>query len=203
LALAGAALGLIPTIVARPRWLTGLLSLIGVVVAVLLGDALQPEPPRFAGRFEMQVPGATGLRWDIDLHTNLLGNYDRATSLMIGRETYAVPKPAGVFRFVCLGTSQAIGPGVEPDRTWCPLAGEMLQASLPETRVEAINASIFGGDDLMLWLYFDGVVRRLQPDVLLVAWFGRIVPPTARGWRIRTSSASSTTAATATWTPNG
>jgi hypothetical protein len=174
---AAAVVPLLLTFLRRPWWLAPLLALPALAAALWLTDGLQPEPPPFAGRYEMRVPGATGLRWDLDLHTNLFGNFTDAPSLRIDEQTYAIPKPPGVFRLVCLGTSQAIGPGLPREDTWCARLGRRLAAKLPDRRVEAVNASVFGADDLMQWIYYDQVVRELAPDVMLVAWFGRIVPP--------------------------
>lgn len=175
LAVLGAAVAIF-NLIRRP-WLALPLSVIALVVGVVVADRWQPEPPPFAGAFEIHLPGATGLRWDLDLHTNFFGNFDHAQRLTIDEKRWAVSRTPGVFRLVCLGTSQAIGPGLPRDQTWCAVLGRALEAQFPNTRVEAINASLYAGDDLMQWIYYDHILRRLRPDVLLVSWFGRIVPP--------------------------
>lgn len=163
-------------ILRRPRWLALVLTPFILVGAMVALDSLQPEPPPDAGVYELHLPGAGGLRWDLDLHTNFFGNFDRATSLLIENQSWSFDKPAGVKRLLCLGTSQALA-GAPIDRLWCHLIGSELRRQDPAGGWQVINTGLWGGDDLMQWIYYDHLLRRLQPDILVVSWSGLMVPP--------------------------
>jgi len=163
-------------LVRRPVWLIFILTPVLSVGFLWALDGLQPEPPPDAGVYELHLPGAGGLRWDLDLHTNFFGNFDRATSLLIENQTWSFDKPPGIKRLLCLGTSQALA-GAPTDGLWCHRLGDALQRHNPSVTWQVINTGLWGGDDLMQWIYYDQLLRRLQPDILLVTWSGLMVPP--------------------------
>ncbi|HZL99269.1 MAG TPA: GDSL-type esterase/lipase family protein, partial [Planctomycetota bacterium] len=79
---------------------------------------------------------------------------------------HAAGKPPGLRRIVALGSSSTFGYGVPPGDTW----PSQLERLLARTgcRVEVINAGIPGGTAERLRWFFEGVLRPLDPDVVIV-----------------------------------
>ncbi len=107
-------------------------------------------------RYKKNLRGVTGgAGWTMD--TNNLGFRDRDV---------AVPKPAGVFRIVCLGGSTTEeGPALE--KTYPHLLGEKLMAYFPGKDIEVINAGT-SGMSLRRHVARCAEYLRLQPDAIVL-----------------------------------
>jgi lysophospholipase L1-like esterase len=79
-----------------------------------------------------------------------------------------IPKPNGTFRIVALGDSMTFGFGVFDDQTYAARLAERLS---DRGRVEVVNAGVTGYSSWQSRKYYETVVRRLDPD-LVVAMFG-------------------------------
>lgn len=79
----------------------------------------------------------------------------------------AVPKPAGVFRILCLGDHLTFAPDVPESETFCARLQELLQ-SRSRLRIEVINAGVPGYCPLLSCLQVKHSLLSLQPDVLLL-----------------------------------
>ena len=80
----------------------------------------------------------------------------------------AVPKPADVYRIVCLGGSTTEGIGVSNDETY-PAYLEKILASrrVQGRRVEVVNAGFSGFGSHDLFYVFRSLVLPLEPDLVL------------------------------------
>jgi lysophospholipase L1-like esterase len=92
----------------------------------------------------------------------------RVNALGFRGDDVEVPKPDGTFRIVALGDSMTFGFGVFDDQTYAARLAERLSAN---TRVEVVNAGVTGYSSWQSRKYYETVVRRLDPD-LVVAMFG-------------------------------
>ncbi len=159
------------------KWIATPLIVASASLGLIGAEYLQPTPPIFAGVYEIHIPGAEGLRWDIDLYTNLFGSFDDAPTIRVDGRMWPQQKPAWKYRILWVGDSQSLGPGVPPEKTAAHVMGARLREHYQNSGIQTINAGIWGTDDLMQWLYFDQILDRLDPDLVIVTWCGRIVPP--------------------------
>jgi len=92
----------------------------------------------------------------------------RVNALGFRGDDVELPKPDDTFRIVVLGDSMTFGFGVFDDQTYAArLAGRLSG----EARVEVVNAGVTGYSSWQSRKYYETVVRRLDPD-LVVAMFG-------------------------------
>ncbi|HUG93282.1 MAG TPA: SGNH/GDSL hydrolase family protein [Planctomycetaceae bacterium] len=91
----------------------------------------------------------------------------RTNSFSLRGPEPAVPKPAGVYRIVCLGDETVLAPEIDEQRTFCRRLEELLQ---PHTRfrLEVINAGVPGYCPLLSSLQARHAVFALQPDVIVL-----------------------------------
>ena len=101
-------------------------------------------------------------------------NPDTAAPVLIRTNGYgvrggeiAVPKPAGVFRIICLGDDVTFAPDVSEAATFCGRLQELLQAR-SKLRIEVINAGVPGYCPLLSCLQVKHSLLSLQPDLLLL-----------------------------------
>ena len=106
------------------------------------------------------------------LHGDPLGRLKGAAEVEVRGQRYAVDKPPGRFRLVCLGSSSTAGAGSEdtakgsyPDRLQ-----ELLQ-DRGLNQVQVINAGIDGASLTQLKVYLAEVLLHLKPDLVLL-YFG-------------------------------
>ncbi len=86
-------------------------------------------------------------------------------------QDFAVPKPAGVLRIICLGDSTTLGAGADADRFSYPaLLGEIFRRTErdPDHRVEVLNGGVFGYHSWHTLLRVKKELRDYQPDVYVL-----------------------------------
>ena len=82
-----------------------------------------------------------------------------------GRE-YTIPKPAGVFRILCLGGETVLAPEMKDSDTFCVRLENLLQKQT-QLKVEVINAGVPDACPLMSYLHLRHSLLGLQPDLIL------------------------------------
>jgi lysophospholipase L1-like esterase len=87
-----------------------------------------------------------------------------------GREV-TLPRPKDHFRLVVLGDSIAFGWGVDDDDTFCSRLEQMLADKVPGRKVEVVNTGVSGYDTEQEAALFERFGARLQPDLVLVAFY--------------------------------
>lgn len=78
----------------------------------------------------------------------------------------AIPKPAGVFRVICLGDDTTLARDLPEEQTYCQRLRDYLQERT-QLHVEVINAGLPGGCPLSSLLLLRHHLLGLQPDVVL------------------------------------
>lgn len=104
---------------------------------------------------ERNVPESGGT---VEVRTNSIG--------LRGPEI-ELPKPAGVFRILCLGDETTLAPEVAEEQTYCHQLQELLQP-LTDLKVEVINAGQPGGCPLTCELLLRRRLLGVQPDLILL-----------------------------------
>ncbi len=120
-------------------------------------------------------PLPEGSAWDVayyryrknvpNTHGHLPGTFRLNNAGFRGKDV-ALPKPAGVFRIVCVGGSTTEEGGSD-ETTYPALLEKKLQAEFPERRIEVVNCGISGMNTLQQLSRF-GDYLALQPDLLIV-----------------------------------
>ncbi|QDV49358.1 SGNH/GDSL hydrolase family protein [Gimesia fumaroli] len=82
-----------------------------------------------------------------------------------GKE-YTIPKPAGVFRILCLGGETVLAPEMKDSDTFCVRLENLLQKQT-QLKVEVINAGVPDACPLMSYLHLRHSLLGLQPDLIL------------------------------------
>jgi hypothetical protein len=166
------------------RWLR---SLVGAVLVLAGGLALTevalrvqslPATTKSSAKassndFPLAVP-SWQLGWELrpsSQATVAAGRRDtvifRTNSLGLRGEEVAIPKPAGLYRIVCLGDETLLAPEIADDANFCHLLQVNLQARTQQP-IEVINAALPHGCPLTEWLLFRSRLLALQPDLVLV-----------------------------------
>lgn len=91
----------------------------------------------------------------------------RTNSLGLRGGEVAVPKPAGLFRVLCLGDEAVFSAEVEEDETFAARLQELMSAG-GANRVEVINAGVPGYCPVMSLLQFRHELATLEPDLVLL-----------------------------------
>lgn len=79
----------------------------------------------------------------------------------------AVPKPAGVYRVLCLGDETVLGRYVDEPHTMPARLQQLLQAHT-RLRVEVLNGGVPGDCPLLAWLRLRHSLLALQPDLIVL-----------------------------------
>lgn len=125
--------------------------------APFLYDTLKPNQ---GGSVEYPGYGDVAMRM-VDYQINADGFRDRP-------ESYAIPKPVGVYRIAVLGDSVTYGTGVQLDGTF-PKAMERGFAELDlGCEVEVMNCGVFAHNTSQQVAWFDFNVARFEPDLVLI-----------------------------------
>jgi hypothetical protein len=103
----------------------------------------------------LPVPGSTHGR----IHYNSLGF--RGPELR-------VPKPPGVLRIAYLGSSTTLDAYAGDDESWPAVATRLLQQSAGACEVDYLNAGVAAFATDRMLRYFEGRIRQVQPDVVVV-----------------------------------
>ncbi|QDT19494.1 SGNH/GDSL hydrolase family protein [Gimesia chilikensis] len=82
-----------------------------------------------------------------------------------GKE-YAIPKPTGVYRILCLGGETVLAPEMADEDTFCVRLEQLLQKQT-QLKVEVINAGVPDACPLMSYLHLRHSLSGLQPDLIL------------------------------------
>ena len=77
-----------------------------------------------------------------------------------------IPKPAGVYRVVCLGDDQTFGQAVPLDATW-PARLESIWKDATPLKIEVLNAAVPGYCPLLQYLQLKLQLGSLQPDLVI------------------------------------
>lgn len=78
---------------------------------------------------------------------------------------FAIEKPAGVKRIVCMGTSESFGLYESPGKEWPAQLMEMLS---DKGKYQVINASVVGLPLRLFAPYLEKYVMRFQPDIVIL-----------------------------------
>ena len=84
---------------------------------------------------------------------------------------FAIPKPAGTVRVVCLGTSSTWGHGIEESSglDYPSILGDLLRERLPGVPLEAVNAGVSGASTPRLLYFLREVLLDLEPDLVVLS----------------------------------
>lgn len=117
----------------------------------------------------------------LDAYTNLFGTFDRSLYLYDARnkgivdnasKCYRIKKPNAVKRVVCLGTSSTIGVGaLDRVHNAYPRQLEKRIHAAGFPHYEVFNGAIGGVDLTSVRIYFEEVLIRLDPDIVIL-YFG-------------------------------
>jgi hypothetical protein len=91
----------------------------------------------------------------------------RTNSLGLRGPEIDLPKPAGVFRVICLGDETTMGLSLPEEETYCARLQQHLQQRT-RLEVEVVNAGLPGGCPLTALLLLRQRLLGLQPDVVLM-----------------------------------
>jgi len=119
-------------------------------------------------------PGAQAFLMGVDVRINSVGLRDREIS---------VEKPAGTYRILVLGDSTTLGWGVPFDRLFTKLLERSLNANPPSPRYrryEVLNGGVGNYNTAQEAAWFKAHGVRLNPDMVVVAWFINDAEPTPR-----------------------
>ncbi len=91
----------------------------------------------------------------------------RTNSFGLRGPEITLPKPAGVFRVLCLGDEATLGLDLPEEETYCTRLQQRLQQRT-RLEVEVVNAGLPGGCPLTALLLLRQRLLGLQPDVVLL-----------------------------------
>src|SRR5262245_42871555 len=162
----------------RSQWLKKLgLVFLSVIVAFLLCEIvarlIYPAPP-----YPWHQPPIVYLS-DKELGYVHLPNqkgwiddgFVTINSLGFRRRELESPKPRGRYRLVVLGDSIALGWGVNDDEPFSARLEELLRQKFPGRDFEVTNCAVSGYDTVQEAGLFRRHAARLQPDLVLVAFY--------------------------------
>jgi lysophospholipase L1-like esterase len=112
--------------------------------------------------------------WRLDLFTDLAGQFDGKKEFILRHtgvpydEKVVVKKPVGVQRFIVLGTSSAEGYGVFRGDNFAGQLQYLLNSHYGNGKFEVINAAVGGRVSYQLLVYFQEVLLKLSPDIVIL-----------------------------------
>ena len=82
---------------------------------------------------------------------------------------FAVPKPEGTVRVICLGTSSTWGHGIDETSglDYPSLLGDALRERMPGVPIEVVNAGVSGASTPRLLYFLREVLLGFEPDVVV------------------------------------
>lgn len=90
----------------------------------------------------------------------------KINSMGVRGQEYTIPKPAGVFRILCLGGETVLAPEMEESDTFCVRLEKLLQKQT-QLKIEVINAGVPDACPLMSYLHLRHSLLGLQPDLIV------------------------------------
>lgn len=90
----------------------------------------------------------------------------QVNSMGLRGKEYTIPKPAGVFRILCLGGETVLAPEMNEPDTFCTRLESLLQKQT-QLKIEVINAGVPDACPLMSYLHLRHSLLGLQPDLIL------------------------------------
>jgi lysophospholipase L1-like esterase len=82
---------------------------------------------------------------------------------------FATPKPAGMVRVICLGTSSTWGHGIDETSglDYPSLLGDALRERMPDVPIEVVNAGVSGASTPRLLTFLREVLLGFEPDIVV------------------------------------
>ena len=112
--------------------------------------------------------------WRLDRYTNLAGQFEGKENFVLWHtgvpfnEVVVVKKPVGVTRIIVLGTSSAEGFRVSRKDNFASQLQRLLDSNYGNGKFEVINGAIGGYVSYQLLVYFQEVLLRLSPDIVIL-----------------------------------
>lgn len=112
--------------------------------------------------------------WRLDLHTDLGGQFDGKEKFVLKHtgvffdEEVTVKKPAGVTRVIVLGTSSTEGFRLAKEDNFPSQLQRLLDRDPGGGKFEVINAGVGGYVSYQLLVYFQEVLLKLSPDIVIL-----------------------------------
>ena len=112
--------------------------------------------------------------WRLDRYTNLMGQYDGKAKFVIWHtgvpfdEEVVVKKPVGIKRIIVLGTSSTEGYRVSRDDNFASQLQHLLDSNYGNGKFEVINAAVGGRVSYQLLVFFQEVLFKLSPDMVIL-----------------------------------
>ena len=158
----------------KPRG--GMLSRVAVVSGALVALLFLLEVGLVATPGISQVVGYREIQRLSDLkygaHGDPLGLLRGAPKVQVNGKEYRVPKPRGVSRFICLGSSSTQGAGTQDPATESyPARLQELLHARGQVRFQVINAGLDGASLTQLRVFLQEILLHLEPD-LVVLYYG-------------------------------
>lgn len=84
---------------------------------------------------------------------------------------FAIPKPKGTVRVICLGTSSTWGHGLDDASglDYPALLGDLLRKRLPEVPIDVVNAGVSGASTPRLLRFLDEALLEFEPDIVVLS----------------------------------
>lgn len=84
-------------------------------------------------------------------------------------DEFKLPKDSGVYRILALGDSFTEGIGAPLDSSWSSLLPMSLKKSLPDLKLDVMNAGISGSDPFFAYFLLRDKLLKFKPDMVLMA----------------------------------
>jgi lysophospholipase L1-like esterase len=83
---------------------------------------------------------------------------------------FAMPKPPGTFRIICLGDSWTFGANVGQDETYPQRLQALLRRAYPKRKIEVLNLGVLGYSSFQGRELLRQTALQLQPDAVVLAY---------------------------------
>ena len=167
-------LGLYASAITRPGWMRISAKLLAIALVIACIEfTLRSSPIQYLLNFEWRTQTSF---WDLRRYTNLIVDHSKEKFIRtpVGAH-YSTEKPDGVYRILCLGSSSTEGHVGEAENYPSHL-GLLLDRCSPGS-FEVINAGAGGFRLTQLRIYFEHILSKLDPDLLLFYFGGNADNP--------------------------
>lgn len=145
-------------------------TVVTIVMTVICVESLVRATP--ADKFLSPAWRTSNAFWDLRRHTNLVVDHSQEEIFTNEIEiSYPTEKAEGVFRIACLGSSSTAGgmPDYWDPRLYSyPMQLQGLLNHCSHGSYEVINAGIGGYGLTQLRIYYEEILSRLDPDLLII-----------------------------------